>query len=288
MHYFLGIEATTTPSGCIHLSQQKYIHDLLTKAGMASAKPMPTPMLSSLKLSAHGSAKFDDPSLYRSVVGALQYVTITRLDLSYAVNKVCQFMHTPLVEHWKVVKRILHYLSGTSNRGLLFRPCKDLRLWAFSDSDWGSDTNDRKSTSGYCIFLGPNLVSWSCKKQNVVSKSSNEAEFRSMAAALADLTWIQNLLIELHQPCTLPPSLFCDNISAVHLSANPILHSRTKHFELDLYFVRDRVIKKQVHVTYISSSEQVADVLTKPLSAQSFLKFRDKLKVLPAPVFEGG
>ena len=109
-----------------------------------------------------------------------------------------------------------------------------------------------------------------------------------MAATLADLTWIQNLLTELHQPCTLPPSLFCDNISVVHLSANPILHSRTKHFELDLFFVRDRVIKKQVHITHIPSSEQIADVLTKPLSTQSFLKFKDKLRVSPAPAFEEG
>ena len=166
---------------------------------------------------------------------------------------------------------------------MLFHQFKDLRLYGFCDSDWGSDVDDRKSTSGFCVYLGPNLISWSSKKQHVVSRSSAEAEFRSLAAIIADLTWIQSLLLELKHPCPASPSVFCDNISAVQLAANPVLHNRTKHFELDLYFVRDKVMQKQVFVSHVPTTDQIADILTKPISTQNFVKFRDKLRVSSPP-----
>ena len=244
---------------------------------------MPTPMVSSLKLSAHGDSAFPDPSLYRSVVGGLQYATITRPDIAYAVNKVAQFMHTPLESHWKAVKRILRYLGGSLHHGLRFHKVNDFRLLAFCDSDWGSDTDDRKSTSGFCIYLGSNLISWSSRKQHAVSRSSTEAEYRSMALALVEILWLQSLLSEMHIPCSSKPSIFCDNQGAVLLAANPVLHSKSKHFELDLYFVRDKLVQQQIHVQHIPSQDQIADILTKPLSASAFLKFRSKLRVVDTP-----
>lgn len=175
-------------NGNILLTQSKYIRDLLTKTNMAEANAISSPMVSSCKLSKQGSDYMPDPATYRSVVGALQYTTITRPEISYAVNKVCQYMSAPLNSHWAVVKRILRYLKGTISHGLLLQPTdisKPLQLRAWCDVDWASDVDDRKSTSGAAVYLGPNLVSWWAKKQTVVARSSAEAEYTSLALATA-------------------------------------------------------------------------------------------------------
>lgn len=190
LDYFLRIEVTHLPNGSLLLSQSKYITDLLAKVNMTSANGMPTPMVSSSKLSKIGSNEVDDPTQFRSVVGALQYATLTRPEISFSVNKVCQFLSNPLEEHWKAVKRILRYLSGTKHHGLLIQPAslqQPLHLLGFCDADWASDPDDRRSTSSACVFLGPNLVSWWSKKQQLVARSSAEAEYRNMAHLAAEL-----------------------------------------------------------------------------------------------------
>ena len=187
-------------------------------------------------------------------------------------------MHKPLADHWTAVKCILRYLAGTLDQGLQFHRDSELRFFAFYDSDQGSDPNYRKSISGYCEYLGSNLVAWSSKKQHVISRSSTKAEFRSMTAALIDILWLQNLLFKLHVSCSIILAIFCDNQSIVLLAANPILHSHSKHFELDLYFVRDKIAQKLVHVSHIPSTHQIADILSKPLSAASLTKFFSKLR----------
>ncbi|QHN88509.1 Copia protein [Arachis hypogaea] len=245
---------------------------------MDNSKGVPTPMVTNLKLTSQGSDKFDNASLYRSVVGSLQYATLTRPEISYSVNKVSQYTQKPLLSHWNCVKRIMRYLAGSIDQGLTFHPCSDLEIFAFSDSDWGSDIDDRRSTCGYCVYLGANLVSWSSRKQASVSRSSTESEYQGLAAADSQIIWIQNLLTELHVNTTITPTLYCDNISAVLLAANPILHGRTKHFELDLHFVRKRVNQKKLYVVHINSKDQVAGILTKPLSSSIFLHFRVNLK----------
>ncbi|XP_062118816.1 uncharacterized mitochondrial protein AtMg00810-like [Humulus lupulus] len=157
------------------------------------------------KLSAQGSDPVQDPQLYRSLVGALQYATITRPEITYDVNRVSQFMQTPLQSHWKTVKRILRYLKGTLDFGLHMGRSKELGLTGFYDVDWASNPDDRRSTSRFCVYLGSNLVSWSSKKQRTVSRSSTEAEYRSLANVTAEITWIQSLLAELHLPSSQPP-----------------------------------------------------------------------------------
>ena len=159
LHHFLGIQVSRTSTGDMHLSQDQYIHELLQKTNMLHAKPQPTPMTSSSRLQQDSSASFNDPSLYRSVVGTLQYLLITRPELSYSVNRVCHFMHDPKLHHWQAVKRILRYLAGTITHGLLLRPNSTTSLIGFADADWGADVDDRKSTTGYCIYMGSNLVS---------------------------------------------------------------------------------------------------------------------------------
>lgn len=172
LDYFLGLEVKYLPDNSILMTQSKYIRDLLHKTKMAEAQPLSSPMASSCKLSRFGGDLFYDPTLYRSVVGTLQYTTLTRPEISFAVNKVCQFMSKPLDSYWIVVKRILRYLKGTISHGLHLRPASPaspLKLTALSDADWASDVDDRRSTSGSAIYLGPNLVSWWSKKQSVTA-----------------------------------------------------------------------------------------------------------------------
>ncbi|GAU29238.1 hypothetical protein TSUD_362280 [Trifolium subterraneum] len=282
--YFLGIQVQHNKSGGLLLHQSTYIKDLLSKTNMENCKPIGSPMVNSCRLSKFGTDAMTDASLYRSTVGALQYATLTRPDIAYSVNKVCQFMSHPLESHWKAVKRILRYLKGTINHGLLLHPSTSsppFSLRAYSDADWATDQDDRRSTSGSCIYFGPNLVSWSSKKQQLVARSSTEAEYRSMANTTAELLWIQSLLQELQVPFH-TPTLLCDNISAVALAHNPILHSRTKHLELDIHFVREKVTSKQLNVKHVSAIDQLADPLTKPLSPSNYAAIRTKLKVFPS------
>ncbi|CAJ2673651.1 unnamed protein product [Trifolium pratense] len=279
--YFLGIEVRYLPSGNILLTQSKYIRDLLHRANMADAKGINTPMVSSLKLSKFGTDELPDPLEYRSIVGALQYVTLTRPDIAFCVNKVCQFLSRPLLSHWQAVKRILRYLLHTSSHGLLLQPSQAVSKFsirAYSDSDWASDMDDRRSTSGCCVFFGPNLVSWSAKKQTLVARSSAEAEYRALAHTTSEIMWIQSLLMDLRIPIH-TPALLCDNVSAVLIAHNPVLHARTKHLELDIHFVREKVVTKNLTIQHVPGTDQTADALTKPLPTSRFLALRDKLKV---------
>ncbi|GJX61201.1 ribonuclease H-like domain-containing protein [Tanacetum coccineum] len=195
LNYFLGISVTRNASG-MFLSQQKYATEVLDRAGMLNCKPCRTPVDTDSKLSADG-APISDSTLYRSLAGALQYLTFTRPDISYAVQQVCLFMHDPREPHLSALKRIL--------RGLL-------------DADWAGCPTTRRSTSGYCVFLGNNLLSWSSKRQFTLSRSSAEAEYRGVANAVAETCWLRNLLRELHTPLATATLVYCDNVSAVYLS----------------------------------------------------------------------
>ncbi|XP_019420714.1 PREDICTED: uncharacterized protein LOC109330901 [Lupinus angustifolius] len=190
LDYFLGIEVKHRKDGSLFLSQSKYIRDLLDRANLSSTKAINTPMASNCKLTKHGTDYFEDPTFYRSIVGALQYATITRPNITYSVNKVCQFLDKPLNSHWTLVKRILRHLQGTKSKGLTIITTTHnsaLSLVAYCDADWAYDIRDRKSTSGACLYLGPNLVTWWSKKQNTISRSSTEAEYRSLTLVSQEL-----------------------------------------------------------------------------------------------------
>jgi histone deacetylase 1/2 len=188
----------------------------------------------------------DDATKYRNIVGGLQYLLHTRPDLSFAVNKVCQFLHAPRSTHWSTVKRILRYVSSTVSHGLHIRSSSSSLLSAFFDADWAGSSDDRRSMGGYAIFYGPNLIAWSARKQATVSHSSTESEYKALANATAELIWVQSLLRQLGVSQQRPPVLWCDNIGATYLSSNPVFHARTKHIEVDHHFVRERVAQKQL------------------------------------------
>ncbi|KAH9696496.1 retrovirus-related pol polyprotein from transposon RE1 [Citrus sinensis] len=229
-----GIEATQIAMG-LHLCQTKYILDLLHSTEFLHSKPMTTPTMSGRRLSLFDSDLLSNPTEYRSVVDALQYLIITRPDISFAVNQVCQYMHRPTTTHWCAVKRILRYLKGTTTYGLLYSS-GSMELQAFSDADYAGDPDDRVSTGGSYIFIGPNLISWSSKKQKRVSRSSIEVEYIQLAYTTATLSWFRSLFKDLHIPLSCP-RMWCDNISAISLACNPVFHAQTRHVEVDYHYV---------------------------------------------------
>lgn len=287
LHYFLGIEVSSSTNG-FHLSQTKYIGDLLNRANMVNTKPCPSPMSANTSLSKFDEDPLEDPHLYRTIVGALQYTTITRPDITFAVNKVSQFMHNPTTSHWTSVKRILHYLAGSPSHGIFIKPCHTLEIHAYCDADWAGCPDDRRSTSAFCIFLGSNIISWSSKKQYTVARSSTEFEYRSLALSCTELVWLQFLLDELHVQLQSPPTLWCDNIGTTFLASNPAFHARTKHVEIDFHFIRERVLNRSLLIRFISSQDQIADILIKGLTTPRFLSPRSKLTVTPVPSACGG
>lgn len=264
LEYFLGMEATKTTDGLL-LTQQKYITDLLQKANMSECRGISTPAATKGTVTSLANQSFSDPTLYRSIVGGLQYLSLTRPEVCYSVHKVSQFLHSPTEDNWSSVKRILRYLKETSTHGLLITKSKSTNLNIYSDADWATDTTDRKSITGYAIFMGNNLVSWNSKKQQTVARSSTEAEYRAVGLAITEMVWIQALLRDINYHSPTIPNLWCDNIGATYLSVNPMFHARTKHLEVDFHFVRDKVHNKEVKVQFICSKDQLADILTKPL-----------------------
>jgi histone deacetylase 1/2 len=233
LHYFLGIEVSKVRDGIL-LTQEKYANDVLERVGMTQCKPVNSPLSTTEKLSRFKGSVLGpkDATNYRNIVGALQYLTLTRPNISFAVNKVCQFLHAPITTHWAAVKRILRNLQQSTRVGLKISKSPSLLVSAFSDADWAGRLDDRRSTGGFVVFLGTNLVSWSARKQATVSRSSTEVEYKALANATAEVMWIQTLLMELGVRAPRAVKLWCDNIGAKYLSTNPVFHAISKHIEV--------------------------------------------------------
>ncbi|KAH9796154.1 retrovirus-related pol polyprotein from transposon RE1 [Citrus sinensis] len=275
LRYFLGMEVARNNTG-ISVSQRKYVIDLLKETGMIGCKPVDTPMDANLKL---GDLKDSIPverGRYQRLVGKLIYLSHTRPDIAFAVSVVSQFMHAPCEEHMEAVYRILRYLKGTPGKGLLFKKNEARSVEAFTDADWAGSIKDRRSTSGYCTFVWGNLVTWRSEKQSVVARSSAEAEFRAVAQGICELLWLKLLLGELKIADIQPMKLYCDNKAAIDISHNPVHHDRTKHVEVDRHFIKEK-IEGVISMTYVPTSQQTADLLTKGLVKPVFEKLVDKL-----------
>lgn len=273
--YFLGIELFRTATG-LHLRQQKYISDLLQKTNMSTAKQVSTPMSPTPKLSLKSGTFLENPSEYQATIGSLQYLSFTRPDIAYAVNKLSQYMHCPTDLHWSAAKRILRYLVGSLSHGIHIRRGTPLALHGFSDADWAGDVDDFVSTNAYVIYLGGSPISWS-------SRSSTEAEYRAVANTVSEIIWIASLLTELGVQLPAASVIYCDNIGATHLSVNPIFHSRIKHLALDFHFIRNNVQAGTLRVSHVSTRDQLADPLTKTLPRPRFQELLSKLGVTSVP-----
>lgn len=198
-------------------------------------------------------------------------------------------MHDPRESHLALVKRILRYIKGSLDAGLHIGTLSPTSLTAYSDADWASCLDTRHSTSGYCVCLGDNLVSWSSKRQTTVSRSSAEAEYRAVAHVVAECCWLHQLLQELHVPLASATFVYCNNVNAIYMASNPVQHHCTKHIEIDIHFVREKVSLGEVRVLHVPTSHQFADIMTKGLPVQLFTDFRSSLCVrFPPATTVGG
>ena len=280
--YFLGLEVKYQPQG-IFVTQHKYIQDLIHLAGLTNATTADTPMEVNVKYKRDEGELLQDPTSYRKLVGSLIYLTITRPDVSFAVHTVSKFMHTPRHFHLAAVHRIIRYLIGTSTRGLFFPAGSPPQLQAYSDADWAGCPDTRKSTTGWCMFIGNAPISWKCKKQDSISKSSTEAEYRAMSAACSEIIWLRGLLSELGFSQSQPTPLHADNTSAIQIAANPVYHERTKHIEVDCHSIRDAYDRRIITLPHVSTSVQTADIFTKSLTRQRHNFLISKLMLVDSP-----
>ncbi|KAL0409668.1 UNVERIFIED_CONTAM: Retrovirus-related Pol polyprotein from transposon RE2 [Sesamum radiatum] len=259
--YFLGLEIARSSDG-LYVAQNKYVQDIIQDTCLRHAKSTSTPFPLGLKLSEDCGAILADPERYRR----------------------------PCEEHWRAAVHVVRYLWGTPTKGLFFPSSSNFMLRAYCDADWASCTDSRRSLMGFCIFLGDALVSWKTKKQTAVSRSTAEAEYRSMAATVCELKWVSYILSDLGVSVQLPIRLFCDNQAALHIMANPVFHERTKHIELDCHVVRDAYKDGFISPSFVRSSLQLADLFTKALGFKVFAALLDNLGLVvmhPSPTCGG-
>ncbi|KAK6118164.1 hypothetical protein DH2020_048065 [Rehmannia glutinosa] len=276
LKYILGIEVARTTKG-IALCQRKYALDILTETGYLGCKPSNTPMEAKIELSNTSGTPLPDPSIYRRLVGRLLYLTITRPELSYSIHALSQFMSNPRSTHLDAAHRVLRYIKSCPGKGLFYSSSSSLQLQVFTDADWARCQDTRRSVSGFAIYLGDSLISWRAKKQPTVSRSSTEAEYRAIALATCEVQWLAYLLQDLQAPITQPTNLYTDSKSAYLITQNSCHHEKTKHIQIDCHFVREKIAEGLIKVIPIPSSQQIADIMTKPLPPQLFHQFNDKL-----------
>lgn len=233
----------------VSLSRRKYVLDILEDTGLLGARPVETPMDPNVKLCVDQRELLHNPNQYRRLVGKLNYLTITRPDISFAISLVSQFMPAPHHPHWEAFLRIVKYLKLHPGWGLLYRTCGHLRVEAFTDSDWAGGPSDRRSTTGY----------------------------RAMTHTTCEVVWLRSFLEEIGFSVQLPISLYCDNLAAIHIASNPVFHKRTKHIEVDCHLVREKLTGGVIATPYVSTGAQLADMFTKSLFKPRLEFLCDKL-----------
>ena len=278
LQYLLGVSIIQNRSEkSVWNGQPAYTLNILEKFGLKDAKPVATPVCVGSKLvKTTESDELVDENLYQSAVGSIQYLsTMTRPDITFAVSNVAKYCSKPTKEHWTAVKRIVRYLKGTQNFGLLYKKSNLSSCEGFSDSDWASDVNDRKSSSGYIFQVGGTTKSRRSRKQSCVALSTTEAEYITLSQAAQEAIWLRQLYTDLQGEPPEPITVYEDNQAAICLSKNPQSHRRSKHIEIKYHFIREQVNKKTIELKYCQMSNMVADMLTKGLGKERFKKLRE-------------
>ncbi|XP_014506571.1 uncharacterized protein LOC106766352 [Vigna radiata var. radiata] len=246
---------------------------------MLDVAPVSTPMNFSTKVSSQGDP-VDDLAAFKRLIGRLIYHTNTCPDITYAVHRLSQHVASPTKLHHQVAFRILRYIKQTPGQGIFLKAINTLTLKAYSDLDWASCPDSRKSTTGYIVYLGDSPISWRSKKQSTVSRSSSEAEYRALAQTACEIHWLINLLTDLRLPFSQPATIFYDNHSAIKIAINQVFHERTKHIEIDCHLIREKVQRGTIKLLPIHTTLQLADILTKTLSPSTFHTINSKLGTL--------
>nr|KYP36800.1 Copia protein [Cajanus cajan] len=278
LKYFLGIEVARSPTG-IFLCQCKYTLDIISECGLLGAKPVGFPLEQNHNLALTTDTPISDPERYRRLIGRLIYLTVTRPELSYCVHILAQFMQNPLQAHWDAALRVVRYLKGHPGQGIILQSNCDLQLYGWCDSDWASCPLPRRSLTGWIVFLGQSPISWKTKKQHIVSRSTAEAEYHSMATTTCELKWLKALLSSLGIDHPRPMRLYCDSQAALHIAANQVFHERTKHIEVDCHFIRNELLHGNIITQHVPTTTQLADILTKALGKKQFDSFLRKLGI---------
>jgi len=240
LKYILGIEVVYSRQG-IFISQRKYIFDLLKETGKLGGKTTRVLIEKNHRIGNDEENPKVEKTQYQRLVEKLIYLSHSRPNIAYAVSVASQFMHNPRERHLQAVNRIIQYLKASPGKGLLFKKGENLSMKVYMDADYAGSIVDRRSTIGYCMFLGGNLETWRSKKQNVVAISSAKAEFKVMAQGVCELLWMKIILDDLKIKYEAPMSLASDNTSAINIAHNPVQHDRTKHVEIDRHFIKEKL-----------------------------------------------
>jgi len=278
-HYFLGIEILRTAKGLL-LTQRKFTLELLKEFNANTISSVCCPLDYNTKLTPHEGMLVPDPSSYRRLIG--------KLNIAFSVQHLSQFLQAPREPHFKATLHVLRYLNREPSLGILLNHSPTYDLLAYCDADWASCTHSRRSVSGFVVFLGDTLIAWKSKKQTTISLSSAEAEYRSLRRLVAELSWLSRLLHELGLSNITPIPVKCDSMVAMYIAKNPVFHERTKHIEIDCHFVRHKLMEGLIQLSFVPTQNQLADLLTKPLTGLQHHSILSKLGVHPPSNLRGG
>jgi len=264
----------------VFLCVKRHVIDLLKRFGMSASNFAHNPIVPGSKLGKDEEGQGVDKTLYKQMVGSLMYATATRPDIMYSVSQVSRFMENPKEIHLHAVKRIMCYLRGTCELGLFYQRNEGKDWLGYTDSDYANDVEDKKNTSGYVFMMSEAAISWSSKKQPVVSLSTTEAEFIAAATSSCQAVWLRRILEAIGRNQTSPTVIYCDNSSTIKLSQNPVMHGRSKHIVVRFHFLRDLTRKETIKLQHCNSQEQIADIMTKPVKLEDFVRIRKQLGVI--------
>jgi hypothetical protein len=270
---FLGMDIEYRENGAIKLHLKQYLQGILERHGMQSCNPVSTPMDSSVKLTtAIDSDAMADVKEYQQIIGELQFASIVaRPDISCTVSTLSQFNVKPTSIHLAAAKRVLRYLKGTMELGIVYSP-PVREATAFSDADWAGNHDNRRSRTGYVVMLSNGAISWRSSLQQTVALSTTEAEYMALTEACKEVEWVRGLLKELRYGSDLPTTLSTDNEGALALANNPVSHNRTKHIAIRHHYVREKIADKSVWIQHVPTEMMTADSLTKALARQKHAK----------------
>jgi hypothetical protein len=252
MKYFLGIEVEQSDHG-IFISQHKYDVEVLKKFKMEKCKTADTPISLGTKLRKEDLGSVISSTSYKQLVGSLMYLTTTRRDITYATSFISKFMESPKDSHWKVGKRILRYIAGTTTYGLWYTTSADNMITAYTDSDYAGNVDDKKSTSRYAFIFGKNLISWASKKHPIVSISFAEVKYVPTTTVACHVVCLKRLLMDFGYTTKEPISIFCDNNSAISLSNNNVFHHKNKHIDTRFHFIHELIKNGDIFLKFCGS-----------------------------------